>query len=239
MVDSITEDKNKFTWGNIKRDQLLKSENYMVITGYLINRTLHRLRNNKVKPRTVKIPKIEVLHDISLSGYVNLTASVLYGKYRRLPRSIEQIRKSDQDPTSMIMSFTGLNAITEEVKLIVSAISHPFLLKFHTWWESEIYHYFLYEAAPCGTIETYINNYGTSIVLCRIFMFQILCAMEYLHNCRIVHNFIRPQSIFLNRHGYAKLGFYSKAKYYDENGKGKIKIRFIVQSRDLWLKKLS
>ena len=58
----------------------------------------------------------------------------------------------------------------------------------------------------------YSDNYEVSLKTIQLFMYQILKALAYMHDNRIIHRDIKPSNIFINNNKQIKLGDFGLAR---------------------------
>ena len=109
-------------------------------------------------------------------------------------------------------SKTGMNEVN-----ILSSLNHPNIISYI---ESFIHNDFLYiimEYADGGDLSLKIQKHGklfTEEEILKMFT-QLVLAIQYIHDNKILHRDIKPQNIFLTKNGDIKLGDFGIAKVLD------------------------
>lgn len=119
------------------------------------------------------------------------------GRLRRMRRS-GSLRKSD------MMGETELDAeLMTEVK-IMKLMEHPHIVDLHEVIDDTKNDrlYLIQELCEGGTImpelETETGSKPLSLSMSRLYTRQIICALEYMHYCRVIHRDLKPQNILVN-----------------------------------------
>lgn len=97
----------------------------------------------------------------------------------------------------------------EEVYLerrILTEITHPFIVGFKGSFQTEKKLYFLLEYCPGGDLYKLLDNHGRlAEEAVRMYVAQILLALEYLHSKGILYRDLRPENILLDKNGFIRL----------------------------------
>lgn len=98
-------------------------------------------------------------------------------------------------------------------KQVLESINFPFLLNMGFSCKDNLYIYFITSFESGGELFRLIRkSKGLSEEISQFFAAQVTLALEYLHNCYIVHRDVKPENIFINESGYIKLGDFGFAK---------------------------
>jgi NIMA (never in mitosis gene a)-related kinase len=108
----------------------------------------------------------------------------------------------------------------EEVRFL-SSLHHPNIVGYRDSFIERNSLYIVMEYIDGGDLEKRIRQRGISSFTETEVLFtfvQILLALAYLHERRILHRDLKPQNIFLTNHGIVKLGDLGVAKSLDGTG---------------------
>ncbi|MCQ2818889.1 MAG: protein kinase [archaeon] len=88
---------------------------------------------------------------------------------------------------------------------ILRRLDHPYIVKIYEFFEDEKNYYFVNEYCPDGDLANavYKNGPFTEISV-KHFLFQILQAVAYLHDNKVVHGDIKPENILIDNYSYGK-----------------------------------
>ncbi|KAG5184589.1 kinase-like domain-containing protein, partial [Tribonema minus] len=92
-------------------------------------------------------------------------------------------------------------------------ISHPLIVAFHGAMQDKSNVYFLLAYYPGGDLAYHLSKHGalkTSAV--RFFAAEVLLAVQYLHQQRIVVRDLKPENILLDARGHVRLTDFGLSK---------------------------
>ena len=93
----------------------------------------------------------------------------------------------------------------EEIKLH-SRLNHPNIVKFYGFFEEKDHICLVLEYLNGGTLFDHLNDvYTLDNEKAVVFLKQIISALEYLHERKIMHRDIKPENIVISSTGLAKL----------------------------------
>ena len=96
---------------------------------------------------------------------------------------------------------------------IMSGINHPFIVKLHYAFQTKEKLAFVMDYCPGGDLSYYINREGTFTEdRARIYICEILLALEELHNNGIIFRDLKPENVVLDADGHAKLTDFGLSK---------------------------
>lgn len=104
-----------------------------------------------------------------------------------------------------IMKKNCLKQLIAE-KRVLQSINFPFLISMDFICKDNSYVYFLLPFESGGELYTLIKRTGPLAEnLIQFYAAQMVLALEYLHNCCIVHRDVKPENILITITGYIKL----------------------------------
>ena len=96
---------------------------------------------------------------------------------------------------------------------ILEQIDHPFITKLKFSFQTERKLYIITDFIPGGTLLYHIRNLGRfNEETVKIYLAQIILAIEYLHKKSIIYRSLTPETISLDSNGYIKLSDFSFSK---------------------------
>ena len=115
-----------------------------------------------------------------------------------------------------ILKSKQADHISNEIK-ILSMIEHPFVITFEGFTQDDRNLYLALELINGGELFTYLRGVGRFPVdQARIYIAQIICIFEYLHNKDIVYRDLKPETILIHKSGYLKLTDFGFAKIIED-----------------------
>ncbi|XP_028821353.1 serine/threonine-protein kinase SIK2 isoform X2 [Denticeps clupeoides] len=112
------------------------------------------------------------------------------------------------------LDAVNLEKIYREVK-IMKMLDHPHIIKLYQVMETKNMLYLVTEYAKNGEIFDYLANHGRlSEPEARRKFWQILSAVEYCHNCNIVHRDLKAENLLLDVHMNIKIADFGFANFF-------------------------
>ncbi|KDO33604.1 CAMK protein kinase [Saprolegnia parasitica CBS 223.65] len=106
------------------------------------------------------------------------------------------------------------SVIREEV--IHRSCRHAHIIRLIDTCQDEHAHYFILERADNGSLEKRVGRVGLPEPECKRLFYELLLALEYLHNHRIVHHDLKPQNILLDANESLKVCDFGAARAYNK-----------------------
>ena len=104
--------------------------------------------------------------------------------------------------------------ILNEIKIMTS-LNHPNILKAFEVFEDEKNYYIVMERPSKGDLFNYICSKGRlSMDEASFIYYQIVNAIQYLHEHKIVHRDMKPENIMLTKDMIVKIGDFGLSKYF-------------------------
>ena len=111
-----------------------------------------------------------------------------------------------------ILKSKQADHISNEIK-ILSMIEHPFVITFEGFTQDDRNLYLALELINGGELFTYLRGVGRFPVdQARLYIAQIVCIFDYLHNKDIIYRDLKPENILIHKSGYLKLTDFCFAK---------------------------
>ena len=115
-----------------------------------------------------------------------------------------------------ILKSKQADHISNEIK-ILSMIDHPFVITFGGFTQDDRNLYLALELINGGELFTYLRGVGRfPIDQARIYIAEIICIFDYLHNMNIVYRDLKPENILIHKSGYLKLTDFGFAKIIED-----------------------
>ena len=100
-----------------------------------------------------------------------------------------------------------------EQRKILEQLDHPFITKLNFSFQTERKLYIITDYIPGGSLLYHIRNLGKfKEEIAKIYIAQIILAIEYLHKKSIIYRSLTPEGINLDLNGYIKLNDFSFSK---------------------------
>ena len=112
-------------------------------------------------------------------------------------------------------TYNGLTRFVITEKEIQRKINHQFVTKLHYAFQTFDYLYMVTDYCPGGDMRKVMNqqaNGRLSEDQARIYLAELILAIEEVHRNGIVHRDIKPENVLINRNGHACLSDFGLAK---------------------------
>jgi tRNA A-37 threonylcarbamoyl transferase component Bud32 len=105
----------------------------------------------------------------------------------------------------------------DEIK-IMSKISHPFIVQLYDWFKTASNKIVLIlEYCDKGSLESLLSTLDKEQIIS--YMAEIVMAVEYLHNNKVLHRDIKPDNILLGNDGHIRLADFGLSRNLIDNRK--------------------
>ncbi|KAJ6236669.1 non-specific serine/threonine protein kinase [Anaeramoeba flamelloides] len=104
---------------------------------------------------------------------------------------------------------------TRTEQLILSTISHPFIVRLHYSFQNEKKLFLVIDMIKGGELFFHLRRAGRGRFpeyLAMFYIAEIILAIEYLHKRNIVYRDLKPENVLLNNDGHIKLTDFGLAK---------------------------
>jgi serine/threonine protein kinase len=148
------------------------------------------------KVRSIKLSDYEMGETLGTGsfGRVKIAKNKKTGEYvaMKIMKKVEILKSKQADH------------IANEIK-ILSMIEHPFVITFGGFTQDERNLYLDLELINGGELFTYLRGVGRFPVdQARLYICQIICIFDYLHNKNIIYRDLKPENILIHKSGYLK-----------------------------------
>ena len=102
-----------------------------------------------------------------------------------------------------------------ELKILIKASGHPFLVQLKQAFQTERHLFLVLEYCPCGTLKNIIKKQPDKRFTedqARIYICQVILAIEYLHAKNILYRDLKPENILVDKEGNLKLTDFGLSK---------------------------
>ena len=93
--------------------------------------------------------------------------------------------------------------------------NHSFIISLKYAFQNDYRLYLILEYAPGGNLKNQIESNkkkGFTEDISRLYLAEIICAIEYLHSLNIIYRDIKPGNIVLDKNGHCKLTDFGLSK---------------------------
>lgn len=116
-----------------------------------------------------------------------------------------------------LIEIINYDKIIKEIE-IHKNINHNHICKFYDVYQNKNNIYMILEYVENGNLLTYIyNNYNINENNARRILYQLINAIEYLHEIKIVHRDLKPENILLDNNNNVKLIDFGLSTIYRKN----------------------
>ncbi|CAB3408523.1 unnamed protein product [Caenorhabditis bovis] len=112
---------------------------------------------------------------------------------------------TSQEPRVIAAKVISINKVLTNEINVFRQLSHNNLVKFYGFEMNTKSVTIFMEYCSEGTLEDICTN-GMDLTMARKFTNSLLCAVQYLHDHKIIHRDIKPKNIFLDKKCVLKLG---------------------------------
>ena len=112
-------------------------------------------------------------------------------------------------------TYNGLTRFVVTEKEIQRKIDHKFVTKLHYAFQTFEYLYMVTDYCPAGDMRAVINQQRDRRLTeeqARIYLAELILAIEEVHRNGIVHRDIKPENILIDKNGHACLSDFGLAK---------------------------
>ena len=114
--------------------------------------------------------------------------------------------------------------IKTERDILAFITDHPFLIQFHSSFQTESKLYFILEYCPGGELFNLLKKKKKfTEAKTRFFIAQIILALEHLHKFNVLYRDLKPENILIDKNGNIKLTDFGLSKMNISNSDNKSK----------------
>ncbi|GAM28828.1 hypothetical protein SAMD00019534_120040 [Acytostelium subglobosum LB1] len=210
VVQSQRKKKNLFEVETPDRTYYMKATSPDEMQSWIniLNKTLAKMKSSASAGQPTK-ERVGV-EDFDL---LNVIGKGSFGK-------VLQVRKKD---TGMIYAMKVLNKKnivernevdhTRAEKNILQKLVHPFLINLNYSFQTDDKLYFIMDYINGGELFFHLQNEEKfDLARVRFYCAEIVCGLEYLHNCGVMYRDLKPENILLTADGHICLTDYGISK---------------------------
>lgn len=164
----------------------------------------------KPTPKMLNQRDFDFLKIIGTGTFGKVFLAKLHGsnKYYAIKRMEKQRLKENRQ----------LDNIYNEANILKEAQSCSFIVKYMNYIETDLYIFLVMEYIKGGELFYYMKKYGrfpADAVL--FFSCEVLLALKFLHEKKIIYRDLKPENILINSDGHAKIADFGFATKCNEN----------------------
>eukprot|EP01103_Thecamoeba_quadrilineata_P004995 TRINITY_DN14855_c0_g1_i1.p1 TRINITY_DN14855_c0_g1~~TRINITY_DN14855_c0_g1_i1.p1 ORF type:complete len:1342 (+),score=313.48 TRINITY_DN14855_c0_g1_i1:55-4080(+) len=113
--------------------------------------------------------------------------------------AMKKLKKDDMVRKNMV------EAVMME-RTILASTQNPYVVKLYYAFQSKKYFFLVMEylnGGDCGSLLEIVNSFDEKIA--RIYIAEVVLALDYLHSLGIVHRDLKPENLLFNNQGHIKL----------------------------------
>ena len=98
-------------------------------------------------------------------------------------------------------------------KTVMTRIRHPYVISLRYAFQTPTKLFLVSEFAAGGELFSHLRKAGAvSEAVARVYLAEMVLALDHLHRCGIIHRDLKPENILLDRDGHIRLTDYGLAK---------------------------
>ena len=152
-----------------------------------------------------KLEDYEVLSVLGRGGF-GFVYKVKHKKNNRIyvMKRIQKEYENEDDKKKEKYNYT-------EIKLLISKLYHPHIIKYYKYFEDEKYIYLIIEYMENGSLDDFITFHKRrkikipNGIIWNLFL-QCSSALTYIHSKNIIHRDLKPENLLLDNNMYLKIG---------------------------------
>lgn len=110
-------------------------------------------------------------------------------------------------------------ARTKVERLILERANFPFITRLYYAYQTPYRLYMVIDYMQCGDLFTHLSRFGVFTEdRARIYIAEIVLALEHLHNMGIIYRDLKPENVLLGADGHIKLTDFGLSRYYSLRG---------------------
>jgi len=162
----------------------------------------------KAPKKTIKRPTLDDFHFITVLGRGSF-GKVMLAEEKNTKKffAVKMLKKQ------YIVQKDIKNMMSEKsVFLTISSNNHPFLVNLHSCFTSSSCIYFVMEYVQGGDLIYHVRQFNFTTKRAKFYSCEVLLALEYLHQNKIVYRDLKLENILLTAEGHIKLTDYGLCK---------------------------